>query len=105
MLEEKDILQVNATLIAGAFIFLSLSLTVVSEFRLTSSSNQTSNSSEVEAVTSAEKAISNIDLQILVAYGVIVPFATSSIIAIYAHRNPAKRESRSKNGIITTTQA
>lgn len=69
-MEAKDILQINVGIIAGAFIFLSLSIT---------------NLDQVERAT-----IFHLDRQVFVAYLVIASFSSSSLVAIIAQWNKSK---------------
>jgi hypothetical protein len=69
--EEKDILQVNATMIAGAFIFLTL------------------------LISTGEKTFLN--QAATIAYSVIIPFTISSIGVIFAYWN---RSNNSRKGFI-----
>jgi|SRR5690242_2604625 len=116
VIEEKDILQINATIIAGAFIFLSLSLAIVDQFVSTRLGNETlmksashtavygnntppiNNHSKISTANEASdnKKIRTNDVQIFGAYAIIVPFAISSILAIRElwinHHDPVKHQ-------------
>jgi hypothetical protein len=83
-METKDILQVDATLIAGAFIFLSLSITFPNEFDSldnTSKSNTTANKTTNDTSPAPmEETISSNILAALVALVAIIFFAMSAFI-------------------------
>lgn len=106
-METKDILQVDATLIAGAFIFLSLSITFPNEFDSldnTSKSNTTTNKTtdDTNPVPMEETISSNI-LAALVALVAIVFFAMSAFIAILAEwdrSNPVIYEKNRKGSLL-----
>ena len=69
-MEAKDILQINAAIISGAFIFLSLSITNLD--------------------IPERESIFHLDRQVLVAYLVIASFSFSSLVAIIAQWKKSK---------------
>ncbi|HKI07020.1 MAG TPA: hypothetical protein VKA09_01365 [Nitrososphaeraceae archaeon] len=106
-METKDILQVDATLIAGAFIFLSLSITFPNEFDSldnTSKSNTTANKTTNDTSPAPmEETISSNILAALVALVAIIFFAMSAFIAILSEwdkSNPVIYEKNRKGSLM-----
>ena len=83
-METKDILQVNAIIIAGAFIFLSLSLILLEEPER-SPINSTDTINGTKEKLSLSETIFRYNTHSFVAFLVIIPFTMSSIVAIEAH--------------------
>jgi uncharacterized BrkB/YihY/UPF0761 family membrane protein len=89
-LEAKDILQINATVIAGAFIFLSLSIALIEE----SERQETEDEKAINQSTTRQspgETIFRSNSQAFVALFIILPFALSSIIAIGAEFDKDKK--------------
>lgn len=108
-METKDILQVNATLIAGAFIFLSLSIAILEEpntnsnlITLSEEPNSTNgnfpNPDRQNNTSNNKESTFQSNTQSLVAFLVIVPFSVSSFVAIIAHWE--KHKSTNYEGLI-----
>jgi hypothetical protein len=83
-LEVKDILQINATIIAGAFIFLSLSIVLMEESEREQEErlNQTNQNQTIAQFVNERVLRSN--SHAFVAFLISFPFAISSIIAVAA---------------------
>jgi hypothetical protein len=89
-MEVKDILQINATIIAGAFIFLSLSIGLLSESETELEDreqeqerllNQTNANANATSQPMSESII-RFNSQAVVAFLISVPFAMSSFMAV-----------------------
>jgi hypothetical protein len=106
-METKDILQIDATLIAGAFIFLSLSITFPD---VSDSSDNTSKSNTATNKTTndtnpvpMEETISRNILAALVALVAIIFFAMSAFVALTAEwdrSNPVVYEKNRKGSLL-----
>jgi hypothetical protein len=106
-MEAKDILQINSTVIAGAVIFLSLSVVLIEESEkeleeeqeqqeqqrlnnLTNTTNATTstNNRSSSSVSDDDEDDNNMirsNSHAFIAFLIIVPFAVSSIMAIVAN--------------------
>jgi hypothetical protein len=83
-MDVKDILQINATIIAGAFIFLSLSIVLMEESEREQERllNQTKQNQTISQFINESVLESN--SHAFVAFVISFPFALSSIMAVAA---------------------